>query len=75
MDLLHYFAPVEPNVEYAPNQMGSKLKLMVSEEDLEEVDVVLMMYKRIVIQIIPVAPKQGMKSESIYISYIKATIS
>ncbi|MAC95288.1 MAG: arginase [Flavobacteriales bacterium] len=41
MDLLHYFAPVEPNVEYAPNQMGSKLKLMVSEEDLEEVDVVL----------------------------------
>lgn len=41
MDLLHYFAPVEPNVEYAPNQMGSKLKLMVSEEDLEEVDLVL----------------------------------
>lgn len=41
MDLLHYFAPVEPNVEYAPNQMGSKLKLMVSDEDLEEVDVVL----------------------------------
>ena len=41
MDLLHYFVPVEPNVEYAPNQMGSKLKLMVSEEDLEEVDVVL----------------------------------
>lgn len=41
MDLLHYFVPVEPNVEYAPNQMGSKLKLMVSDEDLEEVDVVL----------------------------------
>src|SRR5690554_5438177 len=42
MDLLNYFVPVEIKKEYLPNQMGSKLRLITSEEDLEGIDVVLL---------------------------------
>lgn len=41
MDMLDYFTEVGIEVDYAANQIGNKIQRIQSEEDLEQVDIVL----------------------------------